>query len=69
MDAVRVAVRNRSKEVFILYRRTRAEMPARRKKSKKRWKKGIEMKFLVARNVVGKKMEKVTGIEASYGTG
>ena len=35
MDAARVALRLGAKEVSIVYRRSRAEMPAARKKSKK----------------------------------
>jgi NADPH-dependent glutamate synthase beta subunit-like oxidoreductase len=35
MDAVRTATRMGSKDVFILYRRTRAEMPASPRRSKR----------------------------------
>ena len=48
MDAVRTAVRTGSKEVFILYRRTRAEMPASPEEIEEAIEEGIEMKFLVA---------------------
>ncbi|HQI74110.1 MAG TPA: FAD-dependent oxidoreductase, partial [Smithella sp.] len=65
MDAVRVAVRTGSKEVFILYRRTRAEMPASPEEIEEAIEEGIEMKFLVApKRVVGKD-GKVTGIECT----
>ncbi len=65
MDAVRVAVRTGSKEVFILYRRTRAEMPASPEEIEEALEEGIEMKFLVApKRVVGKD-GKVTGIECT----
>ena len=48
MDAVRTAVRTGSKEVFILYRRTRAEMPAAPEEIEEAIEEGIKMKFLVA---------------------
>ncbi len=65
MDAVRVAVRTGSKEVFILYRRTRAEMPASPEEIEEAIEEGVEMKFLVApKRVVGKD-GKVTGIECT----
>jgi len=65
MDAVRTAVRTGSKEVFILYRRTRAEMPASPEEIEEAIEEGIEMKFLVApKRVVGKD-GKVTGIECT----
>ncbi len=65
MDAVRTAVRTGSKNVFILYRRTRAEMPAAPEEIEEAIEEGIEMKFLVApKRVVGKD-GKVTGIECT----
>ena len=65
MDAVRTAVRTGSKNVFILYRRTRAEMPASPEEIEEAIEEGIEMKFLVApKRVVGKD-GKVTGIECT----
>ncbi len=65
MDAVRTAVRMGSKNVFILYRRTRAEMPAAPEEIDEAIEEGIEMKFLVApKRVVGKD-GRVTGIECT----
>jgi len=65
MDAVRTAVRTGSKNVFVLYRRTRAEMPASPEEIEEAIEEGIEMKFLVApKRVVGKD-GKVTGIECT----
>ena len=65
MDAVRTAVRTGSKNVFILYRRTRAEMPASPEEIEEAIEEGIEMKFLVApKRVVGKN-GKVTGVECT----
>ncbi len=65
MDAVRTAIRTGSKDVFILYRRTRAEMPASPEEIEEAIEEGIEMKFLVApKRVVGKD-GKVTGIECT----
>jgi NADPH-dependent glutamate synthase beta subunit-like oxidoreductase len=65
MDAVRTAVRTGSKEVFILYRRTRAEMPASPEEIEEAIEEGIEMKFLVAPKKVVGKDGKVTGIECT----
>ncbi len=65
MDAVRTAVRMGSKNVFVLYRRTRAEMPAAPEEIEEAIEEGVEMKFLVApKRVVGKD-GKVTGIECT----
>ena len=65
MDAVRTAVRMGSKQVFILYRRTRAEMPAAPEEIEEAIEEGIEMKFLVAPKRVLGKGGKVTGIECT----
>ena len=65
MDAVRTAVRTGSKNVFILYRRTRAEMPASPEEIEEAIEEGIEMKFLVAPKQVVGKDGKVTGIECT----
>ena len=48
MDAVRTAVRTGSKDVFILYRRSRAEMPAAPEEIDEAIEEGIKMNFLVA---------------------
>ena len=48
MDAVRTAVRTGSRDVFILYRRSRAEMPASPEEIEEAIEEGIKMEFLVA---------------------
>ncbi len=48
MDAVRTAIRTGSKDVFILYRRSRAEMPASPEEIAEAEEEGIRMEFLVA---------------------
>ncbi|MEW6489234.1 MAG: NAD(P)-binding protein [Thermodesulfobacteriota bacterium] len=48
MDAVRTALRTGSKEVFCLYRRTRAEMPASPEEIEEALDEGVRMEFLVA---------------------
>ncbi len=48
MDAVRTAVRSGSREVSILYRRSRAEMPAAPEEIAEAEEEGIRMEFLVA---------------------
>ena len=65
MDAVRTAVRTGSKEVFILYRRSRAEMPASPEEIEEALEEGIKMEFLAApKRVVGEN-GKVTGVECT----
>ncbi len=65
MDAVRTAIRTGSKDVFILYRRSRAEMPASPEEIEEALEEGIKMEFLVApKRVVGEN-GKVTGIECT----
>lgn len=63
MDAVRTAVRTGSKEVFILYRRSRAEMPAAVEEIEEAEEEGVRMEFLVAPTRVLGPAGKVTGIE------
>jgi len=63
MDAVRTAVRNGSKDVFILYRRSRNEMPAALEEIEEAEEEGIKMNFLVAPVRVVGENGKVTGIE------
>jgi heterodisulfide reductase subunit A-like polyferredoxin len=63
MDAVRTAVRMGSKEVFILYRRSRAEMPASPEEIEEAEAEGIKMEFLAAPIRIIGKDHKVTGIE------
>ena len=63
MDAVRTAIRTGSKDVFILYRRSRAEMPASPEEIEEAEEEGIRFEFLVAPTRVVGKDGKVTGIE------
>ncbi|MDD5711897.1 MAG: NAD(P)-binding protein [Smithellaceae bacterium] len=63
MDAVRTAVRTGSKDVFILYRRSRKEMPASPEEIEEAMEEGINMEFLVAPVRILGKDGKVTGIE------
>ena len=63
MDAVRTAIRTGSKDVFILYRRSRKEMPASPEEIEEALEEGIKMEFLVAPVRVVGKDGKVTGIE------
>jgi len=63
MDAVRTAVRTGSKDVFILYRRSRAEMPAAKEEIVEAEEEGIKMHFLVAPVRVVGENGKVKGIE------
>nr|MBP7032943.1 FAD-dependent oxidoreductase [Syntrophobacterales bacterium] len=63
MDAVRTAIRTGSKDVFILYRRSRAEMPASPEEIEEAEEEGIRFEFLVAPTRVVGRDGKVTGIE------
>ncbi|MBI5015591.1 MAG: FAD-dependent oxidoreductase [Deltaproteobacteria bacterium] len=66
MDAVRTALRTGSKEVFCLYRRGRAEMPAAPEEIEEALEEGVAFEFLVAPVRVlgtGGESGKVTGIE------
>jgi homotetrameric NADPH-dependent glutamate synthase len=63
MDAVRTALRTGSKEAFILYRRTRAEMPASPEEIEEAIQEGIKMEYLAAPVKVIGSNGKVTGIE------
>jgi len=63
MDAVRTAIRTGSKEVFILYRRSRAEMPAAPEEIEEAIEEGVRMEFLVAPVRILGEAGKVTGIE------
>jgi heterodisulfide reductase subunit A-like polyferredoxin len=65
MDAVRTAIRTGSKDVFILYRRSRAEMPAAPEEIEEALEEGIKMEFLVAPKRVVGEGGKVTGIECT----
>ena len=48
MDACRTAVRLGASEVYILYRRTEAEMPAEDVEIREAMEEGVQFKFLVA---------------------
>ena len=48
IDAARTALRCGAKKVVVLYRRTRAEMPAEEEEIEDAIKEGIELQFLVA---------------------
>lgn len=50
MDAVRTAIRTGSKDVFILYRRSRAEMPASPEEIEEALEEGVRMEFSSRRN-------------------
>ncbi len=63
MDAVRTALRTGSDEAFILYRRTREEMPAAAEEIEEALAEGIRMEFLAAPVRVLGENGKVTGIE------
>ncbi|MBU4371665.1 MAG: FAD-dependent oxidoreductase, partial [Proteobacteria bacterium] len=63
MDAVRTAVRTGSQEVFILYRRSRAEMPASPEEIEEALAEGIRMEFLAAPVRILGENGKVTGVE------
>lgn len=63
MDAVRTAIRTGSQDVFILYRRSRAEMPAAPEEIAEAEEEGIRMEFLVAPVRIIGSGGKLTGIE------
>ncbi len=63
MDAVRTALRTGSSEAFVLYRRTRAEMPAADEEIEEALQEEINMEFLTAPVKVLGSGGKVTGIE------
>ena len=63
MDAVRTAIRTGSKDVFVLYRRSRAEMPAAPEEIEEAEEEGIRMEFLVAPVRILGTNGKVSGVE------
>ena len=63
VDAVRTAARMGAKEAFILYRRSRDEMPASIEEIEETEEEGIEIQYLVAPNKIIGENRKVTGIE------
>ena len=71
MDAARMALRLGAEKVYIVYRRTRAEMPARREEIAHAEEEGVEFKFLENPvEILGNEEGRVTGIKAlSYELG
>lgn len=71
MDAARMALRLGAEKVYIVYRRTRAEMPARREEIAHAEEEGVEFKFLENPvEVLGNEEGRVTGIKVlSYELG
>jgi len=63
MDAVRTAVRTGSRDVFVLYRRSRAEMPAAIEEIEEAEEEGVRMEFLVAPTRILGEAGRVVGIE------
>jgi NADPH-dependent glutamate synthase beta subunit-like oxidoreductase len=63
MDAARSSLRLGAKEVSVLYRRTRAEMPAADEEIEAAIEEGIKFEYLVAPKGVVKKDNKVAGIK------
>jgi heterodisulfide reductase subunit A-like polyferredoxin len=63
IDVVRTALRKGAKEVFILYRRTREEMPALPEEIKEAEEEGVKINYLVAPQKILGKEGKVTRLE------
>jgi len=64
VDAARCALRLRAKEVRVIYRRSRAEMPARQEEIENATAEGIDFRLLVnPKRFIGDEMGNVTGIE------
>jgi len=63
IDASRVALRLGAKEVSIVYRRSRAEMPAEESEIEEAEKEGVKINFLAAPTKVLTRDSKLTGIE------
>jgi putative selenate reductase YgfK subunit len=63
IDVSRTAIRKGSKEVFIIYRRSRKEMPALEEEITKAEEEGVKIHYLVAPKRVLSKNGKVNGIE------
>lgn len=63
MDACRTAVRLGAEEVYILYRRTEAEMPAEMTEIREAAEEGVQFKFLVAPTRIAGADGRVIGIE------
>lgn len=65
IDAARVAIRNNAKEVIILYRRSKDEMPANPIEIKEAEEEGIRFQFLVAPKKILSEKGHATGIECT----
>jgi NADH-quinone oxidoreductase subunit F len=63
IDAARTALRSGSKDVFILYRRTRAEMPAIQEEIDAALEEGLRIEFLVAPTKVVSDNGRLKGVE------
>jgi len=64
MDSARCALRLGAKEVYIIYRRSEAEMPARREEVENAKEEGIEFKFLTnPKQFLGNEQNWVVGME------
>jgi glutamate synthase (NADPH/NADH) small chain len=71
MDAARMALRLGAEKVYVVYRRTRAEMPARREEVDHAEEEGVEFRFLEnPLQVIGDEAGKVRALEVlSYELG
>ncbi|NLT50836.1 MAG: NADPH-dependent glutamate synthase [Ignavibacteria bacterium] len=64
MDAARMAVRLGAKKVYVIYRRTEKEMPARAEEVQHAKEEGIEFRFLEnAKRIIGDENKRVKAIE------
>ena len=64
MDSARCAIRLGADEVYIVYRRSEQEMPARREEVENAGEEGIQFKFLTSpRRFIGNEQNWVTGME------
>ncbi|MDO8688135.1 MAG: NADPH-dependent glutamate synthase [Dehalococcoidales bacterium] len=66
MDSARCALRLGAKEVYVLYRRSKAEMPARHEEVENAEEEGIQFKFLTnPKQFLGNDKNWVTGVECN----
>ena len=65
VDAARTAVRIKSEQVIILYRRSSQEMPASREEVKAALNEGVQIQYLVAPNRIISKADKIQGVECT----
>jgi glutamate synthase (NADPH/NADH) small chain len=67
MDAARMALRSGAEKVYVIYRRTRKEMPARREEVEHAMEEGIEFRFLQnAKRILGDEEGHVRAIECLH---